>query len=94
MAYEATPIEPTWEMAAKVWWAFIWRSAIFSVLIGVVVGLVIGFFASILGISAGFLMSVSSIIGLALGIGVSIWAMKMILAKKFKTFQVVLIQTK
>ena len=66
----------------------------FSVLIGVGVGLVIGFFAAIVGASPTFLMSLSSILGLALGIGVSIWAMKMILNKKFKTFQIVLIQTK
>jgi len=93
MADAATPIEPTWEIAAKVWWAFIWRSALFSILIGIGLGMIVGFFGVIVGLPPGFMVSLSSLLGIVLGVSVSVWAMKMVLNKKFKQFQIVLIQT-
>jgi hypothetical protein len=93
----AMEVEITWGRAAKVWWAFWWRTVLIalpaSMILGGCAGGVIGFFLGMLGVPLDVISTVGGVMGFVLGLGVSIVPMKMILGKNFGGFRLSLIQT-
>jgi hypothetical protein len=85
-------IEPTRQLAVKVWWAFIWRAFLMVMAAGFVVGLVFGLLGSAVGLSQETMGGISSFLGLVIGVGVSIEVMYRILRKKFKGFEIAVIR--
>ena len=90
-------VEITWWRAAKVWWAYCWRSLLIvvpgSMILGGCVGGVMGFFLGLLGVPLDVISIVGGTVGFFLGTTLSIVPMKMILGKNFGDFRLSLIQT-
>ena len=94
MAVTVELIEPTRGLALKVWWAFLWRAVLGALAAGMIAGMVIGLLTSALGMQDPSAMSgVVSLLGMAIGVGVSAEVMYRVLKKKFKGFAVALIKT-
>ena len=94
MAVTVELVEPTRGLALKVWWAFLWRAVLGALAAGMLAGVVIGLLTSALGMQDPSAMSgVVSLLGMAIGVGVSAEVMYRVLKKKFKGFAVALIKT-
>ena len=83
-------IEVTFGRAARIWWAWSWRTGLFSILIGGVVGFVIGFVSAMFRFkqAGGLILLLSGVAGVLL----SIWMMTKILKKKYLGFRIALIR--
>ena len=89
-------LEVTWKRAVKVWWSYFWRNIIaiiVAMLIGVVVGFIIGFILGAMGVSTQTIQFITAPIGMIIGLLISIMPIKMILAKDYGEFRLVLLQT-
>jgi hypothetical protein len=84
-------LEPTFKRTARVWWAWVWRSALF--------GGAAGLFGSVVLSLSGILERISEkagqylglAVGLALAVPVGIWVFQIILEKDFGEFRVRLV---
>ena len=87
-------LEPTRLLALKVWWAFVWRSVLFGVLLGFGMGILLGILSvAAPGISPETASGVLTVfVGFPLGIGISIEVMYRLLRKRFKDFEIALVR--
>jgi hypothetical protein len=84
-------LEPTFKRSARIWWAWVWRSAVF--------GGAAGLFGSLVLSLSGILDRVSEKTGQYLGVGmgialaipVGIWVFQMVLEKDFGEFRIRLV---
>jgi hypothetical protein len=84
-------LEPTFERAARIWWAWVWRSVVFGGAAGLF-GSVVLSVSGILGhISEKAGQILSAAVGIALAIPVGIWVFQMILEKNFGEFRIRLV---
>lgn len=85
-------VEVTFERAAQIWWAYVWRNLLLCALAGFVIGFIIG----VVGAVAGFTPLERNVLiwffALPSAIGISIWVLMRVLKKKFRTFRIVLVQ--
>ncbi|MFA6030816.1 MAG: hypothetical protein WC969_13240 [Elusimicrobiota bacterium] len=86
-------IEPTRALALKVWWAFMWRAVVFALLAGFVIGIAFGLFSAVFGLKPETIGGFAGLLGLVLGIGVSIEVMFRVLRKKFDGFELALLKS-
>ena len=94
MAVSVEVIEPTRALALKVWWAFVWRAVLGALAAGMLAGMVIGILTTALGMDdPSALSGVVSLLGMAIGVGVSAEVMYRVLKKKFKGFSIALVRT-
>ena len=84
-------LEVTWERAVTVWWSVTWRSAVIGTLAALITGLGIGFFGGLLNLNQLFVSRLLRLAGVVCGISAAIWAVKHVLAKKFRDFRIVLL---
>jgi hypothetical protein len=87
-------LEITWGRTLHVWWAYLWRNLIAMVvgaLLGAVVGAGLGFVLGVAGVAPDVIRRLSFVIGLALGLVVSIVPIRMVLGKDFGEFRLVLL---
>ena len=81
-------LEPTFKRAARIWWAWCWRSLVFGLAAGVFGSLVL----SISGVVNHISEKAGQYVGLALGIlvavPVGIWVFQMVLEKDFGDFRI------
>jgi len=86
--------EVTWIRATRIWWAYLWRGLVGAVVMSLVGGLVgglLGYIMTSLGAKASTIQLVALPIGVILGIGVSILAVKQVLGKDFGEFRLLLV---
>jgi hypothetical protein len=84
-------LEPTFKRTARIWWAWVWRSALF--------GGAAGLFGSVILSVSGILEHISEnagkylglAVGLALAVPVGIWVFQIILEKDFGEFRIRLV---
>ena len=84
-------LEPTFKRSARIWWAWVWRSALF--------GGAAGLFGSVVLSVSGILEHISEnagkylglAVGLALAVPVGIWVFQIILEKDFGEFRIRLV---
>ena len=89
-------LEVTWGRAARVWWSYLWRNLIAIVvggLLGGILGAVLGFVLGAAGVAPDVIRRASLVVGLVLGLGVSIVPIRLILGKDFGEFRLVLLST-
>jgi len=83
-------VEVTWKKTLRVWWSYVWRCMIFSMILGAILGFIGGVVVAMMGKP-----EMGGIVGGVLGyigtIPVSIYVLKKILDKKYKSFSVALI---
>lgn len=87
-------LEPTWSIAVKVWWAYLWRSLVAIVpafVISIVLGFVTGILFAMLGLPKDTAKLIVKITGFVMGLSISIVPMKLILGKDFGNFRLVLL---
>lgn len=84
-------LEPTFKRAARIWWAWVWRSLIFGAAAGMFGSVVLSLSGILNRVSekAGQLLSVG--LGVALAVPVGVWVFQMILEKDFGEFRIRLV---
>jgi ABC-type multidrug transport system permease subunit len=85
-------VEVTFGRAAQVWWAWLWRALVFTVLFSFLSGFILGFAGHFAGFTSQQLIPISMIFGVTAGVVISIWMMSKILKKNFGSFRIALIQ--
>jgi ABC-type uncharacterized transport system permease subunit len=85
-------VEVTFERAAQIWWAYMWRSLLLSVLCGFVIGLIIGVVAAMAGFTPLVRNTIIWFFALPSDIFISIWVLLRILKKNFRTFRIALVK--
>ncbi len=93
-APNANFLEPTFGRATMVWWAFMWRALVFGVGAGFVVGFVEGVIGVLLKIATANVRMVAQASGLLVAIPISIYAVQLVLRKRFGEFTIRLQPTK
>jgi hypothetical protein len=89
MPGESSSLDVTWERVLKVWWALAWRATVF----GVIAGAVLGGIGAALTVVAGMGDSgtVGAVLGWVVSVPVSIYALRQVLRKRFRTFSIRLV---
>lgn len=84
-------VDIDWNVTLKVWWSYIWRCTVYAMILGFVLGFIGGVIVALMG-KPELGAAVGGVLGYLGSIPVSIYVMKVILTKKFKTFSIVLIK--
>lgn len=84
-------LEPTFKRAARVWWAWVWRSAIFGGAAGLFGSLVLSLSGILERISEKAGQYLGLAVGLALAVPIGVWVFQIILEKDFGEFRVRLV---
>jgi hypothetical protein len=85
-------LELTWRRTLVVWWALLWRSVLFSGLLGAVLGFVGGTVVALRG-RPDLSATVGRILGQLGTLPISLVVLRVLLRKAFKEFSVRLIAT-
>ena len=88
---EAGFLEPTFQRAARIWWAWVWRSVVFGGAAGLFASAVLSLSGILEHISERAGQFVSMAAGLALAIPIGIWVFQLILEKNFGEFRLRLV---
>jgi uncharacterized protein YneF (UPF0154 family) len=83
-------LDITFGRAAKIWWAWTWRSMLIGVVLGIAIGFVIGIFSATVGLRHASVVKV--VCGIIVFIIVGIWIVTRILKKYFAGFRILLIR--
>lgn len=82
-------VEPTWGICVRIWWSFFWRCLVWGAIAGLFIATLMAALGRLLGLNAGLVGTcVLSIVFALIGIVV----FKRILIKKYKTFEILLVQ--
>jgi hypothetical protein len=84
-------LEPTFKRSARIWWAWVWRSAVFGGAAGLFGSLVLGLSGILARVSEKTGQYLGVAIGVALAIPVGIWVFQMVLEKEFGEFRIRLV---
>jgi hypothetical protein len=84
-------LQPTFGRAAKIWWAWLWRSVVFGGAAGLFGSLVLSISGIPEHISQNAAQVLSAGVGAALAIPIGIWVFQMILERDFREFRVRLV---
>lgn len=91
MKNEIKELRVTWGIAIRVWWSFFWRTTLFGLLPVFIIGILIGIYSYRTNAPDDLYLIHSQVLGLVIGIFVTIWVLKGILSKSYKGFRVVVI---
>jgi len=86
-------IEITWLRASRIWWSWAWRTMLWTIFTAILFGIIIGFVIAIMGIPIEPFTPYIQTFGASIGIFFGILAFKIILAKRFNGFRIVLLRT-
>lgn len=84
-------LEPTFKRAARIWWAWVWRSLVFGGAAGIFGSFVLSLSGILNHISEKAGQYLSGAVGMALAIPVGIWVFQMVLEKDFREFRIRLV---
>jgi len=84
-------LEPTFKRSARIWWAWVWRSAVFGGAAGLFGSLVLGLSGILDRVSEKTGQYLGIGMGIALAIPVGIWVFQMVLEKNFVEFRIRLV---
>jgi hypothetical protein len=88
---EAGFLEPTFKRAARIWWAWVWRSVVFGGAAGLFASAVLSLSGILEHVSEKAGQVVSMAAGLALAVPIGIWVFQMVLEKDFGEFRLRLV---
>ena len=88
---EAGFLEPTFKRAARIWWAWVWRSVVFGGAAGLFASATLSLSGILEHISEKAGQVVSMAAGLALAVPIGIWVFQMVLEKDFGEFRLRLV---
>lgn len=84
-------LEVTWGRALKVWWSFIWRALLFTIVAGFLAGAIIGGIAGALRVNAQMISLLGSLAGMIVSLPIGVWVVRMVLRKSWSDFRIVLL---
>jgi hypothetical protein len=87
----AGSLEPTFQRAARIWWAWAWRSLVFGGAAGFFGSVVLGLSGILDRISERAGQYLGAALGIALAVPVGIWVFQMVLEKDFGEFRIRLV---
>ncbi len=82
-------LEITWQRVIRIWWAWLWRALVLSVVAGGVLGFAIGFVGAILGFRD--IAPLTTLVGLTVGVVAGIAMLVVALKKSYPGFRVAFI---
>ena len=82
-------VKPTWGISFKLWWSFFWRCLLWGGVAGFVLGIIFFILADLVGLNGTLIGIITLNIVFIL---MSVFVFKRILAKRYKSFQILLIQ--
>ena len=83
-------VEVTWNNTLIIWWSYIWRCILISMVVGFILGVIGGVVVGVMG-KPDLGAMVGGILGYLGSIPVSIYVMKVILNKKYNKFSIALV---
>jgi len=83
-------VEVTWSNTLTIWWSYIWRCILISMVVGFILGAIGGVVVGVMG-KPDLGAMVGGILGYLGSIPVSIYVMKVILNKKYNKFSIALV---
>ena len=84
-------LQPTFARAARIWWAWVWRSVVFGGAAGLFGSVVLSLSGVLEHISDKAGQVLGAAMGIALAVPVGIWVFQMILEKDFGEFRIRLV---
>src|SRR3990167_7004044 len=84
-------VAPTLGHAARVWWAFTWRQALWSIPFSLPIVIVLLFIARLVGLPEQWLGSLTPGMGFLAGLVVGVFVLKRVFRKEFRHFRICLI---
>jgi hypothetical protein len=84
-------LEVTWDRTLVIWWSYVWRCVLYSMLLGAFLGFGGGLIVGLVG-RADLGAPVGALLGWLGSIPVSIVVLKQLLAKRFKAFSLALVK--
>jgi hypothetical protein len=87
-------LEVTWGRAIRVWWSYLWRSIIAMIVaafFGGIAGAIVGIIGAILKLPLPAIQVFSGILGVVIGLAISVVPIKLILGKDYGEFRLVLL---
>ena len=84
-------LEVQWSHVLQVWWAFAWRGFVYAMLPCFVLGLMAGVFFAVRKIPIEPHMWKLQLLGFAIGLGMGIYVIRIVLTKTFSGFRIALI---
>jgi len=84
-------LQPTFKRAARIWWAWVWRSLVFGGAAGLFASLVLNLSGILNRISEKAGQYLGAAVGIALAVPVGIWVFQMVLEKDFGEFRIRLV---
>lgn len=84
-------VEVTWKVALRIFWSFLWRVLVFSILVGSALGFIIGL---VYGLAYGVMppQIILGLIGYGVGLGVTAFIFKRTLNARFKKYRVAVVE--
>ncbi|BDX04711.1 hypothetical protein [Planctobacterium marinum] len=86
-------IQVTWKWTVKVWWSWFWRAMLWTFPTAFAVGFVIGMASAIMGLNTSEIGTYSQLLGGLIGLFFGIYALKVVLTKKFNGYRLALVKT-
>jgi hypothetical protein len=84
-------LDPTFKRTARIWWAWVWRSALFGGAAGLFGSVVLSLSGILEHISEKSAQYLGLAVGVALAVPVGIWVFQIILEKDFGEFRIRLV---
>ncbi|GAB3014120.1 hypothetical protein [Bowmanella dokdonensis] len=86
-------IKVTWKYAVRIWWSWVWRAMLWTFPTALLVGFLMGFILSIAGVSTEPYQPYLQLIGALIGIFFGIYAVKVVMTKRFNGYRIALVKT-
>jgi hypothetical protein len=86
-----TPLAPTFKRAARIWWAWIWRSVLLGLGGSIFISLVVGISGILNRTSDEVARAIAMVLAVLVSVPLGIWAFQMVLEKDFREFTIRLV---
>jgi hypothetical protein len=90
-APNVTPLAPTFKRAARIWWAWIWRSVLLGLGGSIFISLVVGISGILNRTSDQVARAIAMVLAVIVSVPLGIWAFQMVLEKDFREFTIRLV---
>lgn len=84
-------VEMNWQRTFKIWWYWLWRATLATLVVAFIVGFFLGLFLSPFIGSEATGTLIMNLVGVAIGVFFGLWVLKSLPDKQFSDFRVVLV---
>lgn len=84
-------VEMNWFRTLKIWWFWLWRAMLATLVVAFIVGILMGVFLFPFVASEATAELIGNVVGAGIGVFFGLWALKTLPEKEFSDFKVVLV---